>query len=267
LDAVREKVFPCIETHFVKEKSLLKRALFREVIRQACVRRGKATAELISFVIEAGIENVRITKSLADLKCYVHPTTMKSIEKYCERKHRNNEEKMLNAMVSSYKGRVRVGEIGGEKTAELISFVREVGIGNVRDAKLLDLENCVHETTMKSMEKFCENVHGGNEEKMLNAMVSIYEGRVRGREIGGGSTVGGETTSKLNNFITETGIENVRVSKSLADLKCYVHPTTMDSMVNHCEDVHKRDEEMMMKAMDSVQSRGKKAADIRWMQE
>jgi hypothetical protein len=98
--------------HFIKEKSLLEHALFREVIRQACVPRGKATAESISFVMEAGIENVRITKSLADLKCYVHPTTMMSMEKYCKRKHRNNEEKMLNTTVSSYEGRARGGEIG-----------------------------------------------------------------------------------------------------------------------------------------------------------
>ena len=152
MDAVREKVFPCIETHFVKEKSLLKRALFREVIRQACVRRGKATAELISFVIEAGIENVRITKSLADLKCYVHPTTMKSIEKYCERKHRNNEEKMLNAMVLIYEGRVSGGKIGGANTAKLLSFVMEVGINNVKVAKFLeDLEGNVWSFVLMSI--------------------------------------------------------------------------------------------------------------------
>eukprot|EP01082_Thalassiosira_pseudonana_P014862 g13193.t1 g13193 contig8:126565-126825(+) len=83
----------------------------------------------------------------------------------------------------------------------------EAGMGNVRDAKLLvDLKRCVHETTLKSMEKYCEDVHGGDEEKMLNTMVSIYEGRVRRREIGGGSKIGGETASKLNNFITEAGL-------------------------------------------------------------
>ena len=185
MDTVREKVFPCIETHFIKEKSLLEHALFREVILQACVRGGKSATELIIFVMEAGIENVR-------------------------------------------------------------------------DANLLeDPKRCVHETTLESMEKYCEDVHGGEAEKMLKAMVLSCNGNVRG----------GATMVKLIIFVRETGIENVRVSKSLADLKCYVHPTTMDSMVNHCEDVHKRDEEMMMKAMDSVQSRGKKAADIRWMQE
>eukprot|EP00970_Alexandrium_tamarense_P007469 scaffold1378_cov101-Alexandrium_tamarense.AAC.4 len=46
LDTVRGKVFPCIETHFIKEKSLLERALFREVIRQACVHGGKSAAKL-----------------------------------------------------------------------------------------------------------------------------------------------------------------------------------------------------------------------------
>eukprot|EP00970_Alexandrium_tamarense_P000875 scaffold103_cov193-Alexandrium_tamarense.AAC.6 len=35
----------------------------------------------------------------------VHPMTMESMEMYCKRKHRNNEEKMLNAMISLYKGR------------------------------------------------------------------------------------------------------------------------------------------------------------------
>eukprot|EP01082_Thalassiosira_pseudonana_P003145 g3680.t1 g3680 contig12:2546903-2547226(-) len=83
--------------HFIKEKSVLEHALFREVIRQACVRGGKSAAELLSFVMEVGIDNVKVAKSLKDLQGNVHPTTMQSMMEYCERKHRNNEEKMLNA--------------------------------------------------------------------------------------------------------------------------------------------------------------------------
>jgi hypothetical protein len=115
LHTVRGKVFPCIETRFVKENSLLERALFREVICQACVRGGQSTAELISFIVDAGIENVRDAKSFQDINDNVHQTTMESIETYCKRKHINNEEKMLNAMVSSYEGRVRGGEVEERK--------------------------------------------------------------------------------------------------------------------------------------------------------
>jgi hypothetical protein len=85
--------------------------------------------------MEAGVGNVRDAKSLEDLMDCVYETTMKSMEKYCEDVHGGDEEKMMNAMVSSYEGRVRGGEIGGEKTAELIIFVREAGIENLRDAK------------------------------------------------------------------------------------------------------------------------------------
>jgi hypothetical protein len=77
--------------------------------------------------MEAGIDNVRIDNSLEDLEGNVQLTTMQSMMEYCERKHRNNEEKMLNAMVSSYDGRVRGREIGA-KTVELISFVTEAGM-------------------------------------------------------------------------------------------------------------------------------------------
>ena len=138
----------------------------------------------------------------------------------------------------------------------------EAGIENVRDANLLeDPKRCVHETTLESMEKYCEDVHGGKEEKMLKAMVLSCNGNVRG----------GATMAKLIIFFRETGIENVRVTKSLADLNCCVHPASMESMVKYCEDVHKRDEQKMFKAMvsmhDDYQSNEKKAADIRWMQE
>eukprot|EP00970_Alexandrium_tamarense_P007468 scaffold1378_cov101-Alexandrium_tamarense.AAC.3 len=102
---------------------------------------------------------------------------------YCERKHRNNEENMLNAMVSSYDGRVRGGKIGGANKAKLLSFVMEAGIENIRVAKSLeDLEDTVYETTMKSMMEYCADVHDNDEEEMLNAMVSRYDGRVRGRD-------------------------------------------------------------------------------------
>ena len=152
MDTVRGKVFPCIETHFIKEKSVLERALFREVIRQACVRGGKSASELLSFVMEVGIDNVKVAKSLKDLEGNVHPTTMKSMMEYCERKHRNNEEKMLNAMVLIYEGRVSVGKIGGANTAKLLSFVMEVGIDNVKVAKFLeDLEGNVWSFVLMSI--------------------------------------------------------------------------------------------------------------------
>eukprot|EP00970_Alexandrium_tamarense_P008546 scaffold1626_cov178-Alexandrium_tamarense.AAC.14 len=222
--------------------------------------------------MEAGIENVRMAKSLEDLEDSVHPTTMESMETYCKRKDRKNEEKMLIAMVSSYDGKVRGGEIGGGKTAKLIGFVMEAGIENVRVAKSLeDLKDCVYETTMESMMKYCFDVNDNNEEKMLNALISSYEGRVRGGEIGGkiGGKIGGEKTAKLFIFVNETGVENVRVAKSLADLECYVHPTTMESMAKYCADVHKRDEKKMLNAMvssyDNQQSNAKKGSDIRWM--
>ena len=83
----------------------------------------------------------------------------------------------------------------------------EAGIENVRDANLLeDPKRCVHETTLESMEKYCEDVHGGEEEKMLKAMVLSCNGNMRG----------GATMAKLIIFVRETGIENVRVTKSLA---------------------------------------------------
>eukprot|EP01082_Thalassiosira_pseudonana_P012244 g10932.t1 g10932 contig46:14443-14802(+) len=116
--------------------------------------------------MEAGIDNVRIAKSLEDLEGNVQLTTMQSMMEYCERKHRNNDEKMLNAMVSSYDGRVRGREIGGAKTVELISFVTEAGIDNVKVAKSLeDLEDSVYETTMM---EYCADVHDNDEKKMLN---------------------------------------------------------------------------------------------------
>eukprot|EP00970_Alexandrium_tamarense_P011022 scaffold2313_cov103-Alexandrium_tamarense.AAC.1 len=69
----------------------------------------------------------------------------------------------------------------------------------------------------------------------------------------------------------EAGIENVRVAKSLADLKCYVHPKTVESMVEYCAEVHKRDEKKMLTTMVSSynirQSNSKKGSDIRWIQE
>jgi hypothetical protein len=139
-------------THFIKEKSVLEHALFREVIRQACVRGGKSAAELLSFVMEVGIDNVKVAKSLKDLEGNVHPTTMQSMIEYCERKHRNNEEKMLNAMVLIYEGRVSGGKIGGANTAKLLSFVMEVGINNVKVAKFLeDLEGNVWSFVLMSI--------------------------------------------------------------------------------------------------------------------
>jgi hypothetical protein len=51
-------------------------------------------AKLISFVLEAGTENVSDAKSLADLEDNVHPTTMESMEMYCKRVHRKNKEKI-----------------------------------------------------------------------------------------------------------------------------------------------------------------------------
>jgi hypothetical protein len=52
--------------------------------------------------MEAGIENVRVAKSLEDLEGNVHPTTMKSMFEYCADVHDNDEKKMLKAMVSIY---------------------------------------------------------------------------------------------------------------------------------------------------------------------
>eukprot|EP01082_Thalassiosira_pseudonana_P000139 g32.t1 g32 contig1:76158-76805(-) len=199
---------------------------------------------------------------------------MQSMMEYCERKHRNNENKMLNAMVSNYDGRVRGGKIGGKiggaKTTELLSFVMEAGIENVRVAKSLkDLKDSVYETTMESMMEYCADVHDNDERMMLNAMVSRYDGRVRGGEIGG--KIGGAKTAELLSFVMEAGIENVRVAKSLADLKCYVHPKTVESMVEYCAEVHKRDEKKMLTTMVSSynirQSNSKKGSDIRWIQE
>ncbi len=63
-------------------------------------------------------------------------------------------------------GRVRGREIGGAKTVELISFVTEAGIDNVKVAKSLeDLEDSVYETTMM---EYCADVHDNDEKKMLN---------------------------------------------------------------------------------------------------
>eukprot|EP00970_Alexandrium_tamarense_P011023 scaffold2313_cov103-Alexandrium_tamarense.AAC.2 len=236
------------------ELSLLERALFREVIRQACVCGGKSAAELIGFVVEARIDNVRIAKSLEDLERNVHPTTMQSMMEYCERKHRNNENKMLNAMVSNYDGRVRGGKIGGKiggaKTTELLSCIMEVGIDNVKVAKSLeDLKCYVHPKTMESMVEYCFDVHDNDEGKMLNAMVLSYDGRVRGGVIGG--KIGGAKTTELISFVMEAGIENVRVAKSLKDLKDSVYETTMESMMEYCADVHDNDEKMMLNAMVS----------------
>jgi hypothetical protein len=202
--------------------------------------------------MEAGIDNVRIAKSLEDLEGNVYPKTMESMMKYCKRVHKCDEEKVLNAMVSSYDGRVRGGviggKIGGAKTTELISFVMEAGIENVRVAKSLkDLEDSVYETTMESMMEYCTDVHDNDEKMMLNAMVSNYDGKVRGGETGG--KIGGANTAELLSFVMEAGIENVRVAKSLADLKCYVHPKTVESMVEYCTDVHKRDEKKMLTTM------------------
>ena len=66
---------------------------------------GAKTVELISFVMEAGIDNVKVAKSFEDLKCNVHPTTMKSMMEYCADVHDNDEKKMLSAMVSYYDSR------------------------------------------------------------------------------------------------------------------------------------------------------------------
>jgi hypothetical protein len=92
---------------------------------------------------------------------------------------------------------------------------------------------------------------------MLNAMVTSYDGRVRG--------------GVLEERKQEAGIDNMKVAKSLEDLKCYVHPTTMKSMMEYCADVHDNDEKKMLSAMvsfyDSRQSSSKKANDIRWMRE
>eukprot|EP00970_Alexandrium_tamarense_P007597 scaffold1442_cov212-Alexandrium_tamarense.AAC.12 len=65
--------------------------------------------------MDAGIDNMRDTKSFQDINDNVHQMTMESIETYCKRKHINLEEKMLNAMVSSYEGRVRGGEVEERK--------------------------------------------------------------------------------------------------------------------------------------------------------
>jgi hypothetical protein len=105
--------------------------------------------------------------------------------------------------------------------------------------------------------EFCFDVHNNDEGKMLNAMVTSYDGRVRG--------------GVLEERKQEAGIDNMKVAKSLEDLKCYVHPTTMKSMMEYCADVHDNDEKKMLSAMvsyyDSRQNSSKKANDIRWMQE
>eukprot|EP00970_Alexandrium_tamarense_P011578 scaffold2540_cov197-Alexandrium_tamarense.AAC.11 len=73
----------------------------------------------------------------------------------------------------------------------------EVGIDNVKVAKFLeDLEGNVYETTMKSMVEYCFDVHNNDEGKMLNAMVTSYDGRVRGGVIGG--KIGGAKTGSWN---------------------------------------------------------------------
>jgi hypothetical protein len=223
--------------------------------------------------MEAGIENVRVAKSLEDLEGNVHPTTMKSMFEYCADVHDNDEKKMLKAMVSIYDGRVRGGAIGGEiggaTTAKLISFVMEAGIDNVRVAKSLeDLEDSVdsvYETTMKSMLEYCADVHDNDEKKMLKAMVSSYDGQVRGR------VHAGANAEKLIGFVKEAGIDNIRVAKSFEDLEGNVHPTTMKSMMEYCADVHDNDEKKMLKAMVSIydgrKSSGEKQSDLKWMRE
>eukprot|EP00970_Alexandrium_tamarense_P010372 scaffold2106_cov127-Alexandrium_tamarense.AAC.1 len=227
---------------------------------------GANTAKLIGFVMEAGIDNVRVAKSLEDLEGNVHPTTMKSMMEYCADVHDNDEETMLKAMVSSYDGRVSGGESGGKSAAKLIGFVMEAGINNVRVARLLeDLKDSVYKTTMKSMLEYCADVHDNDEKKMLKAMVSSYDGRVSGR------VSGGANTAKLIGFVMEAGINNVRVAKLLEDLEGNVHPMTMKSMMEYCADVNDNDEKMMLKAMvssyDGRKSGGEKGSELKWMRE
>ncbi len=111
----------CADVHDNEEKKMLKAmvSIFDGRVSGGEIA-GATTAKLLSFVMEAGIDKVRVAKLLEDLEDSVYETTMKSMLEYCADVHDNEEKKMLKAMVSIYDGR----KSNGEKQSDL-KWMRE----------------------------------------------------------------------------------------------------------------------------------------------